>query len=233
MKTDEWPAPSSPTAPPTVNWYFTRLVGDTPQNDMRATGWLHTWQAGAFLSSLFNVAEQVSCDDSGEGKLAESVIVYEHVLERDADGEPMRSRRFQGRIVGCTYSDAIKAFKKHGDIELPPSAQQWLDQSLGRSSTPKAIVTPPAEAKDAPETPRKQRREKPVGDAPPRAPKDGNLVTVAALAEEHGVIPGKVRDLLRKRNVPKPTGGWTYAKDDPALGAIMDVIKAVKRGEKK
>ena len=222
-KEAEWPEVSSPRAPPLCNFYFDRMIGDTRQGEVRCTGFRTFWQLGVYVRSFLADGALISCED----KENESELVYEVVLERDADGNPIRTRRFWARINGCTYQQAMKVSEGKSPEELPWSVDQWRRQARGEAGVAKVNV---AAAPTKPDIDRPARE--PKAPKAPRASRDG-MITVASMCEEAGVEPSKVRDLLRKRKVAKPDSGWAYAKGDPALGTIADVIAAVKRGDKK
>lgn len=50
-------------------------------------------------------------------------------------------------------------------------------------------------------------------------------LTIADLAADAGITPQKARQLLRTHKIPKPTGGWTFAKSDPLIPKIQELLK--------
>lgn len=252
----EWPTTSSPTHPPLAVFYFGRMLGDTPQ-EVLVTNFSTVWQAGVFVRWL--------TDDGGisdvEQRLHDVTFVYTVVAERDASGEPMRTRRYYGRLVGAEWDEFLSRSTDWKKSPLPWGEENWrrvasglpsvsYSEYTGRRGVPGVRDTFEGgslggeeggqEARDGErDVTSRSRREKRLARVSTRSAGGGvrkgadGVITLGAMCAENGVDAGDVRGLLRKRGVEKPDGGWQYIAGDERLGAVADAISAVKRGEKK
>lgn len=222
----DWPIPAAPTHPGKIGLYYGRWIGGAVQN-VHYCNWMSEWQAGVFLRRLLDEAELLEQwpDDNPPAGTQFTFLV---VTEKDAQGEPMKSRTIWGRLVGVTFDEAMEASEKKADEELPYVENMTLNAVMGYGFTSRREVY------RAPNTatpePRRERKER--APSTPR-PRGDNVTTLQELCADEKVEPKDVRGLLRKRGIEKPDGGWAWPKGDDRIGGIMDVIKAVKRGEKK
>lgn len=74
-------------------------------------------------------------------------------------------------------------------------------------------------------------RSKPKSQPPKRhkttkAPAQSDQITVAQIAEQLNIQPNKARNILRKANLTKPEGGWTFNTNDPMIDQIRKLLSA-------
>lgn len=223
MNTSPWPQPASPNHPPEVNFYFARLIGDTPQ-EMRVVNFATKWQAGVYLRSFLEDGELLECEDVHR----RSNIRYLVVTERDAQGLPMKGKKFMASIVGATYAEVMEASKDRTDVQLPWEVDNWRRMARGEKSRGyQAWCAGREDLEPKVEGAPRERVARAAGT--PRASREG-LITLANLCKEEGVEASDVRAALRKKKVEKPAAGWAFAEGDELLGVVMDTIAMVKRG---
>jgi hypothetical protein len=233
---EEWPLTASPTAPPMAVVYFGREIAGCI-DEVCALPLREVWQAGTYVKELD--MEDVELEDGGK------VVHYYRVVQRDAEGMTIKRHKMRMWFVGTTWDDCLKRAK---DVKLPYSVYQMLCIQMGKPGLSyfhwagvKKETSSVAEGDDgrAAVVTRRERqrasRDVSGSTSPERRRRDdaADVVTLALMCAEVGVDPGDVRSLLRKRGIEKPGGGWTWIKGDDRIGEIMDVVKAVKRGERK
>lgn len=242
----EWPSPSSPQVPPTVNFYFMRQFMDGRlETPGMVVNFLHKWQAGVFLREVLEGAEDIEHgplpeiggqEDEREG----SSLHYMIVTERDSNGEAVRARRFVGKVMGATFEELMKRSEAHTDIRLPYSMDHMRRAAIGMGMrSPEAYAAGNEAAAPVPQdaglTKREQREKRkaeraarpPKEERAPRPSREG-LTSLTSICAGEGVEPGDVRAALRGMKIEKPEAGWAWAGEVPAY-----VAKAIKLAKEK
>jgi hypothetical protein len=205
----EWPQPSSPGVPPKCGVYFSRLIAGVAQ-DVIYRGFVNVWQLGLWARVALGDGELVSASEDDQE------IVYLKWVDR-----PLESRTYWVKLVGCGYREAMKASAGRTRVEIPFPESKWLAalngetvEVKGRDAEAREVVVNVDKSSARVVAPRGARA---VG------------VSVGVLCAEAGVDAKDVRRELRKRDVEKGVGGWSFAEGSKALATVVEVIKFVKR----
>ena len=204
--------PSSPTRPPKAHFYFTGLKPDGTEHFFFTHAYGAMYAAAHWLNHIL---------DNCEGKA--SWISEECIRIKHDNG-------YSIIIKGELEQAAEYTFTKEEKLWTPP----FLDSRQLNRATMYHI--PQEELYPKPTSPTEEPDEKPNEPKPTRdtkAPKrhktqkaapEGSI-TVAQIAESLDLAPNKARNILRKANIAKPAGGWTFKTDDPMVKKITDLLK--------
>jgi len=221
--------------------YFWRVFSDGRKELGGYHNFRHVWQMGRFLLEVLEGAEEIESsplpviggvEDDRPGGLLSYLIV----TERDPSGEAAKGRRFEAKLMGASYEDAIRLGQPHTDIRLPYAEDSWRRAAQGRpprsyaaweagedGSTAQGVSghTADREAKRGRSERSSEKAERRA--ATPRASRDG-LIALTAICAEQKVEAGDVRAALRGMKIEKPASGWAWE-----TGKVPDyVAKAIK-----
>lgn len=198
---------SSPTRTPRYHPFFTVLDADGQQERFFTHAFRTAYAAHYWINSILTACTDRGCTVNWQSPVK---VVFT---------DPETQRKL---IVKEDRIEDLIEYKPHREESewtppYPDSAQlNRVSQFWQETSSP----TP--EPKSTSETPKRQpaqNRHKTT-----KAPSDPNQVTVAQLAQEANIPANKARQILRKAGMQKPPTGWTYAKNDPTVKTICDLL---------
>jgi hypothetical protein len=135
---------------------------------------------------------------------------------------------------------------KDDDLELPASLKRAAPPPNGngkKAAAPVETKQPDAPKPDAkPATAAKKTSTKKTSKpapkpaaakkAPPKASDREGMVTVVDIAKEYKMIPREARAALRAAKLKKPSIGWAFPPNSPALNEVRAVLKAATSEKK-
>ena len=225
-----WPQPSSPTSPPVINFYFSRVVGDTIQDGVSCTGFATLWQFGVFLRRVLENVEIVSKVVGPWGTCIEYLVPK----RLDPDGFPTRTMRFRGRWGLKTLEELMELSERFKDRDLPYNDDNWVRQCRGESlrsyTAYMAGVERFAMPVETPTDPAPVVAPAPRDKTPsrPRQPRGDGTITLASLCDGSGVEPKHVRVVLRSKSIEKPASGWDFEPGDARIAIVEEIIQSLK-----
>jgi len=122
--------------------------------------------------------------------------------------------------------------KARTEEEIQDRVTELFDEVRRQSKAKKKIVKPkdkPKIRKRPASAAKEKRRERKAARG--QEVLTGPTVTLKDLAFDHEIAGKELRRLLRRSNIEKPGGRWEWAKDDPAVETIVELIRSSGKGK--
>jgi len=192
---------SSPSIKPRYHLYFTI---NTPSETRFLTHAFRTaYAANYWLTSILT-----ACTDSTTQSWKDNKTL---ILTHEDTTLTIKGEQLEDLIEYTPTQKESQWTPNHPDSSQVDRLCRFWQHKPAPTYTPKPTPAP---------KPKSQNRHKSQKEAP-----EGSI-TVAILAAQHNLPANKARQILRKNNIKKPAGGWTFKADDPIVETITNLFKA-------